>query len=84
MKYEIETEKISEIKKALDESESVLRYLLITTVRENTLVGGSMQLIDEEKSKKSSSESAPEAVADMPATIDEVGLDKSIDDLVIA
>ncbi len=57
--------------------------MLITTVRENTLISGKMNLIDEEKTKKSLPEDSEDSL-EAPAALDEVALDKSIDDLVIA
>src|SRR4051812_9140619 len=44
VKFELPAEKIAEVKKTLDGMESVLRYLIIKTVRENTLLHGKMKL----------------------------------------
>jgi ribosomal protein S6 len=40
IKFSANPEQIVDIKKELDDRELVLRYLIINTVRENTLVGG--------------------------------------------
>lgn len=86
MKFEIETKALEDIKKNIDLSEMVLRYLLIKTVRGNTLLDGKMNFGEAlEKSKQP--EEDEEAVQEKEKTesvIDEDQLDKSIDDLVIA
>ena len=79
IKFEIPTEGIEGVKKSLDADNNILRYLLIKTDRENTLVNGKMILRKEE-------EILLEEVSD-EATVDAVPpeeLDKSIDNLVIA
>ena len=43
IKFELEAEKLSELKKSLDNNNDVLRYLIIKTVRENTLLHGKMR-----------------------------------------
>jgi ribosomal protein S6 len=88
MKFEIETEAINEIKKALDLSDSMLRYLLIKTVGENTLLNGKMSLAlgdDKRKGFDDVSEEEIEAMKEeAPVEVNQEELDKSIDDLVIA
>ena len=86
MKFEIETENITEVKKTLDLSETILRYLLVKTVRENTLLKGKMDFgRKDEKMKKFIEEDEVEVtVPEIPVEIDQEKLDKSIDDLVIA
>lgn len=88
MKFEIETEKIQEIKKALDLSETILRYLLITTVAENTLLNGKMNLVHgDDKGKKFDEELAEDdedVKIDTLPEASEGDLDKTIDDLVVA
>jgi ribosomal protein S6 len=72
IKFEAQPEAALEIKKALDGNEKILRYLLIKTVRENTLYGA--KILGEEKKdavKDETKEAAPE------------DLDKSIDKLVV-
>jgi ribosomal protein S6 len=89
MKFEIGSEDLTEIKKALDLSSSVVRYLLVKTVRENTLLNGKMMFRREEKLAKtevldddyelSLDEIKPEVVSNDSSE----DLDKSIDALVI-
>jgi hypothetical protein len=87
MKFEIETDTIVPITKALDLSETVLRYLLVKTVRENTLVNGKMNLAHgDEKMKKFDDEMDEEVEAkiDVVPEVSEEELDKTIDNLVVA
>ena len=78
-KNEIET-----VKKNLDADAEIIRYLIVKTVREDTLLNGKMKFQKEDKRRKEETESvleniAPEATKEsMPEEID-----KSIDDLVI-
>lgn len=81
MKFEMSKEGIEAVKKALDANDDVLRYLIIKTVRENTLVSGKMMLKKEEQVKKLD-ETADEIPPEELSTPEEI--DKSIDDLVIA
>ncbi|MES2471190.1 MAG: 30S ribosomal protein S6 [Patescibacteria group bacterium] len=73
VKFEMEPAQIDAIKKWMDENSNVLRYLLTTTVRENTYLG-----------KKSSpviaKEEAVEAVAEAPKVEAAVEGDKVIED----
>ena len=90
MKFEMPAEGIEAVKKALDANNEVLRYIIIKTARENTLLHGKMMLRKEEKVKK-----PVEGEVEMETSGDDIGaepvkeglpsdLDKSIDDLVIA
>ena len=84
MQKDTTTEGIEELKKALDGALNILRYLIIKTVRENTLLHGKMMLRKEEKTRREEIP-AEEVVAEkevVPETSTE-DLDKSIDDLVI-
>jgi hypothetical protein len=61
----------------------VLRYIIIKTVRENTLLTGKMKLKSEDKVKKEDEEVLTDvSLVEKESTPEE--LDKSIDDLVIA
>ena len=80
MKFQAEPASLKEIKKALDASEKVIRFLLIETVLENTLHGHKFTKEGEKREVRKSStsekeETKPEAVVE--------DLDKSIDKLVI-
>lgn len=85
VKFETTKEGIGAIKKSLDMDNEVLRYLIIKTVRENTLLNGKMKLKFEDNAKRGDgyeSEVVAETVPEKEATPEEI--DKSIDDLVIA
>ncbi len=81
IKFDMSKDGIGAVKKALDANDEILRYLIIKTVRENTLLTGKMMLKKEDKMKKEDEidgEVKPEEVA----SVEEI--DKSIDDLVVA
>ena len=82
IKFEMETDGMAAVKKALDANDNILRYLIIKTVRENTLLNGKMRLHKEERGEKEEDlvEEIPEAVKESASE----ELDKSIDDLVVA
>jgi ribosomal protein S6 len=73
IKFEVKPEAALEIKKALDGNEKILRYILIKTVRENTLYGA--KILGEEKKEAAAKEEAKEAAPE--------DLDKSIEKLVV-
>lgn len=84
IKFELNSLGIEAVKKALDADNAILRYIIIKTVRENTLLEGKMKLKKEDKIKKIDDE---DAVKDVPEALKEVvseDIDKSIDDLVVA
>ncbi len=72
IKFDISPESVEKIKKALDANDSVFRFLITNTVRENTLIGaklnGGGKFVREEKA---------------PKAINEAELDKQIDELVV-
>lgn len=67
VKFELDKGSIEKVKAALDTDESVLRYLLITTVAENTYLGKSAPLAKEEVI----AEKTPEAVVEGEAPVAE-------------
>ncbi len=76
---------IEAVKKSLDANVDVLRYIIIKTVRENTLLNGKMKLQREDKSKRE--EEVPSEVVDEVLEEKEVvskEVDKEIDELVVA
>lgn len=81
VKFEIGKDGIEKVKKALDSDLDTVRYLIIKTVRENTLLNGKMKFQKEEKVVKE------EEVDDIaPEVLKEVAseeLDKSIDEMVV-
>lgn len=85
VKFEMSPDTIGSVKKMLDNNDEILRYLIIKTVKENTLLNGKMNL---KKDNKSQNVIVPtdEIIEDVPAINPEVvveDLDKSIEDLVI-
>ncbi|HEY4505726.1 MAG TPA: 30S ribosomal protein S6 [Candidatus Paceibacterota bacterium] len=83
IKFEMPSEGVEVVKKNFDENGEVLRYLIIKTVRENTLLLGKMKLAKEEKVKRDEGESANE-IPEVAKEIVPEDLDKSIDELVVA
>jgi len=84
VKFELDSGKIEGVKKAIEIIPSVLRMLLITTVRENTYLGKSApalnQIISEESVTPAPGVGALAEVAAAPASVEE--MDKSIDKMV--
>ncbi|MFZ2621451.1 MAG: 30S ribosomal protein S6 [Minisyncoccia bacterium] len=81
IKFEITPQGIEKIKKTLDADANIVRYIIIRTVRENTLLNGKMKFQKEEKVRK-----VDDIVDNIPEVSKEVvseDLDKNIDDLVI-
>ncbi|MEY4602282.1 MAG: hypothetical protein RL292_223 [Candidatus Parcubacteria bacterium] len=78
VKFEGEPEALAAIKKVLDLSSTMLRYLIVKTVRENTLLNGKMVLRKEEREEVMAEEAIETEALDVPE------VDKVIDDLVIA
>ncbi len=82
VKFELGSSKVEEVKKAIESKPSVLRMLLITTVKENTYLGKRSpallsKSLAEGEEKKDVVAPRPEAA---PASIEE--MDKSIDEMV--
>ena len=76
IKFEISRQGIEKVKKVLDADIDIVRYLIIKTVHENTLLNGKMKL---------GREDVKEALPEIPKEpLVEEDIDKSIDDLVIA
>lgn len=81
IKFELPIGLIEKVKKSLDGNDEIFRYLVIKTVKENTLLGGKMKLQKEDKLKK---EEVPVSEVELPVKdIIVEDIDKSIDDLVI-
>ena len=79
VKYEMSPDFAADVKKALDANEKILRYLIIKTVRENTLYG--TKILPDEKRETAKTEGIKESKETPATSIEE--LDKSIDKLVI-
>ncbi len=84
LKFEVVQSEAVAVKKLLDTNPHVLRYLMVKTVKENTLLNGKMKLKSEDKAKVISDEEEVLAPVDAPVEVVPVDLDKTIDDLVIA
>jgi ribosomal protein S6 len=78
IKYDASPETAAQIKKAMDANEKVLRYIIVKTVRENTLYGAKI-LGDEKREAEKANE--PKDVPVVAPSQEE--LDKSIDKLVV-
>jgi len=79
IKFEGEPEALAAIKKVLDLSPTVLRYMIVKTVRENTLLNGKMVLRKEEREEVMAEEAIEgDALLEVPE------VDKAIDELAIA
>jgi len=75
VKFEVSGDKIDSIKKFFDNNADVLRYLIIKTVKENTLLNGKMKLKSEDKAKKfdeTLDENIEEVVVDGDKVVEEV------------
>lgn len=77
VKFEATKESIGEVKKALDAMEKLIRFLLIETVRENTLYGSKI-LKDKEEGDKSEAPKASVA----PIQSSEEEIDKAVEKLI--
>jgi small subunit ribosomal protein S6 len=85
VKFEIESAKLSSVKKSIESMEEILRALFIKTIRESTLMSGKVSERDSQKTKAESL--VPEAVdgviEDVVAPANEEEIDKSIEALVV-
>ncbi len=83
VKFETDPQAINSLKKVLDNNESLLRFLIIKTVRENTMIKKSLLLAKKalpgDREEKDTGEKKPEPVAE----INEEELDKQIEGLVV-
>jgi ribosomal protein S6 len=78
IKFEVKGESVSSLSKEIEKMGNILRYLLIKTDRENTLYGNKLSSKYEGKAKPVSSKSTEPKVE-----VDEVEVDKAIDELVV-
>lgn len=78
LKFEISKDKVAEIEQALKDNASVLRYIVIKTVRENTM----SPIIKMQAAPKKEEVAAPVEEIAKPE-VSEAEIDKSIDELVI-
>lgn len=78
VKFAMESRHVASLKEALDQNDSILRYLLVTTVREDTRAP--KRVLSREDSGKTISK--PTRVSEKAAPISEEELDRSIAGLV--
>lgn len=85
IKFEIEPSEIASIKNKLDSTVEVLRFIIIKTVRENTIHIPKIPMFKKENSKENKDVKEEEGAeqADKPKA-SEAEIDKSIDELVIS
>lgn len=80
VKFELESEKINDLKETLDRNDNILRYIIVKTVKENTLYSHKLALHKAEAAKKEETTEVVEAQEEVVVSDEE--LDKTIDDLV--
>ena len=73
IKFEIESDKIAEIKEDLDHNENIVRFIIVKTVRENTMPVKNFSVKNSEESGEEKQEMTEE---------DAEKIDESIDDLL--
>jgi hypothetical protein len=79
----MESGSMDKVKKSFDANSDVLRYLIIKTVRENTLLNGKMKLRKEENRTASEPDTLTDVSEGEAKEVAPEELDKSIDELVI-
>jgi ribosomal protein S6 len=84
VKFTLKPEDIADLEKEIKAFEPVLRYILISTVRENTLVGSLKERDNNRKASAGKSEAEGEVASTeaQPVKINEVEVDKSINELL--
>lgn len=82
VKFEIEIAKILDIKSKVEAGEKVLRFLLIKTVKENTMHTPKVAVFKKDVVKDDAEEIAPDAIVEK-APVSEAEIDKSIDELLV-
>lgn len=80
IKFEMETSKVLELKNKLDFEPNTIRFMIIKTVRENTIATKKFTYKDMSKSRTVKKEAGDEA----PAEINKEELDKEIDAMIEA
>ncbi len=80
VKFDIDPSMLKDIKAALDTQQTILRYLLVNTVRENTYLGQKAFAKTKEEGGVEKTESTPVEGVVAPVVAEEI--DKTIDDMV--
>lgn len=80
IKFEGSKDAVAELNKALTASDKIVRFLVVKTVRENTIYGPKILALEKQDSKEEAKDGKEDkAAGDAPAA----DLDKSIDKLVV-
>lgn len=84
IKFEADSEEVAELQKSIEKLENVLRFLLIKTVRDNTLYGPKFATKEQIKgvAKKEDEDLGP-GLVEVKADLTPEELDKTIDNLVV-
>ncbi len=86
IKFEVDATALPAIKEALEANQNILRFILVKTVRENTLTSlqkiASQARMDKEGGEKAPGVGAIAEKDKKPVSVEEI--DKSIDDLLVA
>lgn len=78
VKFEADSSMIDGLKKDIEKIENIIRFILVGTVKENTLYGA--KFVQDKEAKR---EKAEASKLEVKEEINEVELDKSIDNLVV-
>lgn len=78
IKFEVDGSKVEDLKKEIEKIDNIVRFLLIGTVRENTLYGA--KFLQEKEAKMAKRD---EEKSEVKEPINVVELDKTIDSLVV-
>lgn len=78
VKFEVSGDEIEAVKKAIEKIDNVIRFLLIETVKENTLYGA--KFVQDKEAKR---EKAEAVKGEAKEPVNEVELDKTIEGLVV-
>ena len=81
-KFEMAKEGMEKVKKALDADVDTVRYLIVKTVKENTLLEGKMKLKSEEKMLRRDDEELEDVPVEALKEVSPDELDKNIDEMV--
>ena len=79
VKFDLDPSKIANIKSKIESNQNVLRFLIVKTVKENTMHTPKIPMFRKENSKEEKNEEHTEA-----PKVSEEEIDKSIDELVIS
>lgn len=84
IKFEIDPSKVSDIKKKLDMDTEIIRFLILKTIRENTVVGKRFMQAGYKRKSFSAKKEGEESSVDASLPINKEEIDKEIDAMVSA